>query len=217
MNTMQGLSALFFDFDGVIMDSMPLKLQSYRYAFAPWKLDGARLPQLQMKYAGLSRQKSLGLMYQDLTGNPINNEQFDLALERYTDHDDRSRRKMRAVPGTMEFLQSLPGSTFTAIVTGTPQAVIDKTISVHRLTPYFDRVCGTPPEKKISLQHLLTEYAIESENSVMIGDAITDQLAAQYCNMRFVGICTGDYSFDKEQCWRTVDSLLELAPYVRQS
>jgi len=201
---------ILFDFDGVIMDSMQLKLDSYCYAFEQLNYSRQKIKNVQYKFAGLSRHKALKLMYGELTGEEITPGLNKTFIERFTDHDDKMRIHMKFVPGTELFLKSVYQNYFTAVVTGTPQEVIDKTIKVHHLNKFFNIVCGTPPDKKDGALKILKDNNLEINETVFIGDALVDQQAADYCSVKFVGIDRGDTSFDHEKAWKIVPSLEEL-------
>ncbi len=65
------VKAILFDFDGVIMDSMGLKLESYYFALQQFDFPPADIKDLVHTLAGLSRQKMLTLMYEQLSGQKI--------------------------------------------------------------------------------------------------------------------------------------------------
>lgn len=190
---------VFLDFDGVIMDSMGLKLDSYCHAFEGLGFARDAIRELQLASAGLSRFKTLPLMYASLAGEPMPEELYRRCLERFTAHDDESRGKMSLKAGAREFLdaarvQGMP----LAIVTGTPQDVIDRTIQVFDLKRYFQRVCGVPGSKREHIERLLAEFALEPGRCLFAGDALLDQEAAVASAVPFVGVNNGDDPFRPE-------------------
>ena len=56
------IKAICFDFDGVIMDSMGLKLDAYCFALQQFNFPYAEIKDLVHTLAGLSRQKMLAMM-----------------------------------------------------------------------------------------------------------------------------------------------------------
>ena len=119
---------------------------------------------------------------------------------------------MPPVPGTLPFLKRVHSHCFTAVVTGTPQDVIDKTVSFHNLNPYFDEVRGSPQSKEEIVEDLIRRYDIPRDQSIFIGDGKTDQDAADTCHIRFVGLDRGDKSFVPERAWKVVSTLMDLLP-----
>ncbi|MEO6098004.1 MAG: HAD family hydrolase [Fibrobacteria bacterium] len=182
---------IFLDFDGVIMDSMALKLDSYCHAFAGMGFDREAIRALQLASAGLSRQKTIPLMYESLSGQPMPDGVYREALARFTDHDDASRSSMVLMPGAEAFLTAARREgVWLAIVTGTPQEVIEKTVSHFDIGRFFVRVCGSPGGKAEHLGRMLREFGLSAERCLYVGDAIKDQEAAAAVGMPFVGVNT---------------------------
>jgi len=69
---------ILFDFDGVIMDSMDLKLDSYCFALEKFNYPRQIIKEVQYKFAGLSRYKALRLMYKELSGKEMSPDLFNI-------------------------------------------------------------------------------------------------------------------------------------------
>jgi phosphoglycolate phosphatase-like HAD superfamily hydrolase len=206
---------IFLDFDGVIMDSMGLKLDSYCHAFEGCGFGREAIRKLQLATAGMSRYKTIPLMYESLAGEPMPERLYQEALARFGAHDEASRGKMTLKKGTAEFLratlaQGLP----LAIITGTPQEVIDKTMEHFDLRKYFARVCGAPGSKLQHMERLLGEFGLEPGQVIFVGDAIKDQEAADALGIPFVGVNNGDDPFKPEEISAEIRSLDELLPLL---
>jgi phosphoglycolate phosphatase len=208
---------VFLDFDGVIMDSMGLKLDSYCHAFEDFGFGREAIRKLQLASAGLSRYKTIPLMYASLAGEPMPEELYLLCLARFSEHDDASRGKMALKQGTPEFLEAarlweMP----LAIITGTPQEVIDRTMDHFDLRRHFKRVCGAPGSKLQHLERLLGEFDLAPSRCLFVGDAIKDQEAAVAAGVPFVGINNGDDPFLPEGMLAEVKSLDQILPLIEK-
>ncbi|MDB5103275.1 MAG: Haloacid dehalogenase domain protein hydrolase [Fibrobacteres bacterium] len=207
---------IFLDFDGVIMDSMALKLDSYCHAFEGMGFGRESIRKLQLASAGLSRQKTIPLMYEALSGSPMPEGLYAQALGRFSEHDDASRGKMVLKNGAGEFLAAAREARLPlAIVTGTPQEVIEKTVAHFGLGPYFARVCGSPGTKPQHLERLLGEFSLRAERCLYAGDAIKDQEAAVGLDIPFVGVNNGDDPFRPEGLMMEIKGLDALLPFLR--
>jgi phosphoglycolate phosphatase-like HAD superfamily hydrolase len=206
--------AIFFDFDGVIMDSMGLKLDSYCYALEQFNFTREAIKDLVHVHAGLSRHKILDLMYEQLSGHKPSKMIASELVERFTDHDDRSRVLMQPIPGTLPFLDHVHTLCYTAVVTGTPQDVVNKTITYHALAPYFDEVRGSPQSKVEIVEEIISDQDLSRDQCLFIGDGKTDQEAADTCHIRFVGLNYGTVSFTHSRAWKVVPSLMDLLPHL---
>jgi len=208
------INAIFFDFDGVIMDSMALKVEAYRACLSQFNFDPEQIEQIVSEFMGQSRRRIIVELYERLKGEPIPPEVFEAALETFNRLDDAAREKMVFLPGSLEFIQAVYRDHYTAIVTGTPEEFILKTTAYHDLDRYFDAVRGSPDTKRDILAELLGKNALSPAESIFIGDGKTDQDAAEHHGMRFVGMDSGHASFDPESAWRVVRDLRELLPEI---
>jgi phosphoglycolate phosphatase-like HAD superfamily hydrolase len=207
---------VFLDFDGVIMDSMTLKLDSYCHAFDGMGFGRADIRKLQLESAGLSRQRTIPLIYEALSGAAMPEGLYAQALARFAAHDDASRSRMELKAGAMAFLEAARvAGTPAAIVTGTPQEVIEKTVAYFRLEPYFTRVCGTPGSKAAHLERMLAEFSLRADRCLYAGDAIKDQEAAVAVGMPFAGVNNGDNPFRAEGLTLEIKGLDALIPFLR--
>ena len=203
------------DFDGVIMDSMGLKLDSYCHAFAGFGFAREDIRRLQLASAGLSRFKTIPYMYETLSGKPMPPELAARALDSFREHDEASREKMRPMDGALEFLDAARQRRIPiAIVTGTPQEVIDRTIAYFSLGGYFIQVKGTPGAKSDHLARLAKATRADPARCLYVGDATKDQEAAVAVGMPFAGVNNGDDPFHPEGLSLEIRGLRDLIPIL---
>jgi HAD superfamily hydrolase (TIGR01549 family) len=203
------------DFDGVIMDSRGLKLDSYCYAFAGEGFAREDIRRLQLASAGLSRFKTIPFMYESLSGKQMAPDAAARALDRFREHDEASREKMRLMDGARDFLETARARGIPmTIVTGTPQEVIERTLEHFSLRGFFARVWGTPGSKPEHLTRLAKQAGVDPARCLYVGDAIMDQEAAQAAGMAFAGVDNGDHPFRAEGLSVEVRGLRELIPIL---
>jgi phosphoglycolate phosphatase-like HAD superfamily hydrolase len=187
---------IFLDFDGVIMDSMTLKLDAYCFALAEYGYPREEVERVQLLYAGLSRSRALPLMIEALGGEPMTEDAQARALKLFAEEDIRLRPQMTLLPGVVEFLEeAISRQMPLAVVTGTPQEVIDGTVDYFKLRKYFREVHGYPPAKPAHLQGLLDRHGLRADEAIYVGDAILDYRAAAETKIPFIGIDRGDDPF----------------------
>ncbi|HKP95971.1 MAG TPA: HAD family hydrolase [Fibrobacteria bacterium] len=207
---------VFLDFDGVIMDSMALKLESYCHAFEGLGFGREAIRKLQLASAGMSRFLTIPLMYRSLSGEAMPEALCARALARFHEHDDASRGRMVLKQGAGEFLSAAREAGIPlAIVTGTPQEVIEKTVDHFGLRPFFARVCGSPGTKERHLERLVEEFSLRPESCLFAGDAIKDQEAAGALRIPFAGVNNGDDPFRPEGLLLEIEGLDALIPFLR--
>jgi pyrophosphatase PpaX len=203
---------IFLDFDGVVMDSMTLKLDAYCHALAEFGFDRAAVREQQLLYAGLSRSRALPLMYNTLSGG----RELDAAIQervlaRFAEEDIRLRPRMTLMTGAEGFLEEAGrrGMPLT-VVTGTPQEVVDGTVERFGLRRFFREVHGWPPLKAEHLAALPGRHGLRPVEALYVGDAVQDINAAESAGIPFVAVDHGDGAFAGRAPVATVQGLREL-------
>lgn len=203
---------IFLDFDGVVMDSMGLKLDAYCHALAEFGFDRAAVREQQLLYAGLSRSRALPLMYEALSGGrALDAAAQARVLERFAEEDIRLRPGMTLMPGAEGFLEeALRRGMPLTVVTGTPQEVVDGTVERFGLGRYFREVHGWPPLKAEHLAALPARHGLHPDEALYVGDAVQDINAAESAGVPFVAVDHGDGAFVGRRPVATVKGLRDL-------
>ena len=204
------VKGIFFDFDGVIMDSMALKLEAYCECLREFNFAREDVNRMVYEHMGQSRRRIIVWIYEELSGKKITDEIFEKALAKFNELDNAARAKWKFLPGSLEFIQKVHADRFTAVVTGTPEEFILKATAHHDLDQYFDIVRGSPDRKPKIVSELLEANSLDPADCIFIGDGKTDQDAADQCGVRFVGFDNGDSSFKPETAWKVVTDLEQL-------
>jgi phosphoglycolate phosphatase-like HAD superfamily hydrolase len=203
---------IFLDFDGVIMDSMTLKLDAYCFALAEFGFTRTQVREQQLLYAGLSRSRALPLMFKELSGGEeITPAAQERVLARFAEEDIRLRPRMKLMPGVIGFLNEAAGRGVPlVVVTGTPQDVIDGTVDHFGLRTYFREIHGWPPMKAEHLQSLLDRHCLGPNEVLYVGDAVQDINAAESVGIPFYAVDHGDGAFAGRSPRATLQGLREL-------
>ena len=206
---------IFLDFDGVIMDSMTLKLDAYCFALAEYGYPREEMRRVQLQFAGLSRSRALPLMIESMGGEPMTEEAQARALRLFAEEDIRLRPHMTFLPGVIGFLEEAAQRNMPlAVVTGTPQEVIDGTVDYFKIRKYFREVHGYPPAKAAHLQGLLDRHGLRADETIYVGDAILDYRAAAETKIPFIGIDRGDDPFHGLELVAYLKGLAEVSPLL---
>ncbi len=199
------------------MDSHNLKYEAFCYALKPFSFSSRDIRELHTLHTGVSRRKLLSLMYEQLSGHKISAELTCELTKRFTECDEANRAGMTLIPGTLSFLELVSPYYYTAIVTGTPQVVIEKTVQFHNLSTYFDDVRGGPQTKQSIVKDLIKQHNLSTDQCIFIGDGKVDQDTAEAFAIRFVGMARTTVSFEHDRAWLVVPSLMDLLPHLGDS
>lgn len=182
--------AIFFDFDGVVLDTTKLKTEAFA---AMYRAHGAQLEAAVVAHhrahGGISRVHKLRYFEEELLGRSLDAQRLAALCE---DFNARSHAAVLAapfIPGARETLESVATSDMPAfIVSGTPQKELEQVVDHRQLRAYFAEVHGSPPLKPPILRDILTRYHFAPDRCLFIGDAMTDHDAAQAVGLAFLGI-----------------------------
>tara|TARA_B100000795_G_C22804013_1_gene443718 strand:- start:4100 stop:4750 length:651 start_codon:yes stop_codon:yes gene_type:complete len=177
---------IFFDFDGVIAESVRAKTEAFREMYSPYGEEIANeVVDYHIKHGGISRFEKFKywgnkFFNKDLSEDSVNElaKQFsDLVLNKVIASEE--------VPGVNAFIKKYSKELNFWIITGTPTSEIEIIANERGLTNYFLGIHGSPKNKRYWTEYLLKKHNLKREETLFIGDATTDLDAATFSNLHF--------------------------------
>ncbi len=182
--------AVFFDFDGVVVDSVPIKTEAFKELFRSFgpEIETA-VEQYHLRHGGVSRIEKFRYFYKNLLHRPIDSTELNLLNEKFSQLVFTKVVQAPYIPGAMESFQFLQTERIPAfIVSGTPQIEIQEIVKRRGLESFFSGVFGSPPEKTKLVKNILESKKFLPEKCLLVGDSTTDFEAARLNGMKFLGI-----------------------------
>ena len=177
---------VFWDFDGVIKDSVMVKSAGYEKLFLPFGEDVVkRVNKHHNVHGGISRYEKIPL-YLSWAGEPANPLQVQDFCDRFSDLVQQAVVDSPWVPGVCEYLSSHYADQCFVLITGTPQKEIEEILHALNITRYFRSVYGAPKAKTIMVKDVLERLSCPFEQALVIGDSGTDLEAAKNNNVTFL-------------------------------
>ena len=177
---------VFWDFDGVIKDSVMVKSAGYEKLFLPFGKDVVRqVNEHHNVHGGISRYEKIPL-YLSWAGEPANPLQVQDFCDRFSDLVQQAVVDSPWVPGVCEYLSSHYADQCFVLITGTPQKEIEEILHALNITRYFRNVYGAPKAKTIMVKDVLERLSCPFEQALVIGDSGTDLEAAKNNNVAFL-------------------------------
>ena len=181
--------AVILDFDGVIVESVELKIQAFLTLYAheaPEKRQA--ILEHQRTHGGVTRRLKFQHFEQELFGRPGD----QATVERLaTDYAKLVHGAVLACPfiaGAIDFLDATHARTDLHVVSGTPEEELLDIIGRRDLARYFKSVHGAPKSKPEAFAQILEAYGYSPSAVVAVGDATTEYEAARALSMPFIGI-----------------------------
>jgi phosphoglycolate phosphatase-like HAD superfamily hydrolase len=179
--------ALIFDFDGVILESVALKLGAAARLFAG---DKERIPEVMAYWrenVSLSRYVKLRHIYRRILHRPLGpGEEAELG-RRFGEDIAQAYRTCPKVDGAEELLEAYSGRRLLFVASGTPQDELRDVVEAQGLSGYFDGVFGSPTSKPDICARILERWGLGREEVVMVGDSPLDLEAARATGIGFIG------------------------------
>lgn len=170
---------VFWDFDGVIKDSVDVKTDAFVQLFLPYGEEVAnRVRQHHESNGGVSRFDKIPL-YLTWAGVPVSAVQIETFCARFSQAVLQAVIDAPWVPGVREYLLQHYVEQYFVLVTATPQEEIEQILGALDLAHCFREVHGAPTKKPSAIGEVLARQKYAPEQALMIGDAETDREAAQ--------------------------------------
>ena len=184
------LRALFFDFDGVIVDSIETKTEAFRMLFSDYSDDVIKqVLDYHKQHGGISRVDKIALAHKQYIGSPLNGADLKVWSERYSELVVEKVIEVPWIKGAIDFLDSVYDTAIHVfVISGTPEPELKHIIDKRAIAQYFQESLGSPIRKPPHIRGLLDQYNLQPEECVFIGDALTDYDAAKETGLHFVGI-----------------------------
>ena len=178
--------AIFWDFDGVIKDSVKVKTEGYEKLFAPFgEKVVKRVNRHHEDHGGVSRYEKIPL-YLGWAGESTDSAQVQKFCDRFSNLVQQAVIDSPWVSGAYEYLKSNHARQCFILMTGTPQEEIEWILQSLDITHFFREVYGAPKTKAAIIDDVLQRLKYTPEQALVIGDSRTDLEAAEQNNVAFL-------------------------------
>ncbi|TGM60681.1 HAD family hydrolase [Leptospira vanthielii] len=186
IKSLQEYKLIFWDFDGVIKDSVDVKTDAYLSLFPNASKDVLKRIEIHhLEYGGISRFEKIPL-YLEWVGLQPTDQVIGQYLGQFANLVVQKVISSPWVPGVEQFLKQKPVYQKFVIVTGTPQEEIQEILIPLQINQIFEHVFGAPTQKSEAIKWTLQNYNIKNEETILIGDSKTDWLAANQTGIQFL-------------------------------
>jgi phosphoglycolate phosphatase-like HAD superfamily hydrolase len=177
---------IFWDFDGVIKDSVDVKTRAFIRLFDRYGLDVAeKVRAHHLDNGGMSRFDKLPI-YLRWAGEDPSEDRVSEFCDRFSQLALQGVIDAPWVPGVENCLRSNPHRQIFVLISATPQDEIELILQMIDLKKCFIDVFGAPISKKEAIRMTLESRGIDPRNCLMIGDARADLEAAQLNHVPFL-------------------------------
>ena len=184
---MKNLQAIFFDFDGVIVESIDIKGWAFGKLFEQYPEHVDSIVKYHHANGGVSRFDKFRYIYREILKKPLDDKQFEKLCNDFSGLVYQKVLECDYVPGILGLLQQYHQSLMLFIISGTPHEEMQKIVDAKGLRPYFHGVFGSPTSKDKWVRKILVEQNLDAGKTLFVGDAMCDYNAARKNGIRFIG------------------------------
>lgn len=183
------IKTFFWDFDGVILDSMPIRDYGFAKIFEEFDKElVVKLLEYHGLNGGLSRYVKIRYFYNILLKEDVSDEKVQELADKFSIIMKAELvNKKYLIKETVEFIKENYKKYNFHIVSGSDEKELNYLCKELDLTQYFKTIEGSPTPKNDLVKKILEKYKYDPKECILIGDSINDYEAANVNGIKFYG------------------------------
>jgi phosphoglycolate phosphatase-like HAD superfamily hydrolase len=189
MKNITEYKVILWDFDGVIMDSMPIRGRGFEEVLKEYPQDQvAELMAFHEYNGGLSRYVKFRYFFEKIRGEQITEEQVLALADKFSEImlslllDEKL-----LIMDSVNFIKQNADNYEMHIVSGSDGNELCQICEGLQLAQYFKSINGSPTPKNELVRQVIANNHYEKHEVTLIGDSVNDQEAAQHNDIALFG------------------------------
>jgi len=180
---------IIFDFDGVILDSVPVKTEAFRILFDHYdKHIVDTFIDYHLLNGGMSRYLKIRYFFEQLLGQDISEKNVMQLAEEYSELTKRElAQDQYIIQDTFTFIKQNYQKYRMHIASGAAEDDLNFIYDTLDLNQYFFSIHGSPQSKDKLVKQIIQSNQYIKGETILIGDSINDLEAANINNIVFYG------------------------------
>lgn len=191
---------ILWDFDGVILDSMPIREYGFRKIFEEFdKKTVDKLIEYHEYNGGLSRFHKIKYFYNELLNKVITEHDIQVYADKFTliMKKELSNPKY-LIDNSIKFIEQNYTKYNFHIVSGSEHNELNYLCNKLYISNYFLSINGSPTIKNQLVKDLLKKENYSKDETILIGDSINDYNAAHVNGIKFYGFNNIELKYKKD-------------------
>ena len=181
------IKTIFFDFDGVLAESVEVKTQAFRKLFLPYGEEIAQnVVNHHLQNGGISRFEKFKIYHQEWLNVQLDNIGMEKITLQFSNFVLEGVVNSTEVKGAFDFLEQNKENFQYYIITGTPTEEMKIILEKRNMDCFFKGVYGSPTKKTEWSEYIIGKEGLDRKSIVFIGDALADYEAAQNSSINFI-------------------------------
>lgn len=180
--------AIFFDVDGVLIDSLDIKGEAFARAFDELPHRHDEIVRFHLDHGGVTRSEKLELIFRSVYGRTPTPDELEARVAIFATAVVDAVIAAPEIRGASQALAQWSTRAPLHAVSATPTDELVHILDQRGLTDYFTSVQGWPPKKTAAVSRLIDEHGYEPGRCVLVGDSREDLNAAASAGVHFVQV-----------------------------
>lgn len=177
---------IFFDFDGVIAESVSAKTEAFRELYLRYGEEVAsKVVSHHIHHGGVSRFEKFKIYHREFLGKKINEGAVQEMAQQFSQLVLEKVIQANEVRGATAFIEKHSKSHQLWVITGTPTPEIKLIAKERGLNKFFIDLYGSPATKTHWTEYIINKHHLKREETIFLGDATTDYEAALFSKLKF--------------------------------
>jgi len=183
------VKTIFWDFDGVILNSMKIKGDGFVELFQDYdKKLVNQLEEYHYSNGGVSRFEKIKYFYNEILKKDIFEEENLRLADMFANIIKKKIfDKKNLIQDSLLFIEKNYNKYNFHIVSGAEGKELNNLCKYFEIDKYFLSIAGSPTKKEILVKNVFEKYNYNQNETILIGDAITDYNAAVKNGIKFYG------------------------------
>lgn len=189
MQLLKDKKNILWDFDGVLMDSMPVRNRGFEIVLKNFpKTQVEALMKFHLENGGLSRYVKFRYFFEEIRGEEITEKQVNEWAGRFSEVMKKELVSPQLlINDTIQFIKNNTNRFKMHIVSGSDGSELRYLCKEMDLTKFFVSIHGSPTPKNDLVRDLLEREKYNLSETVLVGDSFNDYDAAKINNIDFIG------------------------------
>ena len=180
---------ILWDFDGVILDSMPIRDHGFREIFKPYPSHLVdELIVYHRNNGGLSRFNKIHYFYENILKIKISESKIQEYADKFSNiMKEQLTNPQYLIEESIKFIKLNYKYYNFHIVSGSEHSELNFLCHKLSIVNYFRSIDGSPTYKNILIKNLMKEEGYKNKETILIGDSANDYEAAKNNEIKFYG------------------------------
>lgn len=180
------IKIIVFDFDGVIVDSMPLKNQAFKGLFTEHTHHIDAIADYLLGNEAAPRHEKFSHICKEILDVPFTQKKGDELSREFSDRVVKRIIESGPVKGALRFFKGHKNMGM-YVVSNVPEKEIKHIIDCMDMQKHFKGVYGIPAKKEENIQKILKSECVDNGDVLYVGDTPEDMEIAGGLGVKFIG------------------------------